>query len=78
MQNTKESIFYSLAAKANASKNFDWAIKYFTEAIRLKPKYAEVFNNRGFAYRQKGEKTKAEADFAEAKRLGFVGKEKPK
>ena len=50
---------------------YDMAIANFTEAIRLDPKYAEVYYVRGTAYAKNGEEVKAEADFAEAKQLGF-------
>ena len=48
----------------------DEAIADFTEAIRLKPKYAEAYNNRGFVYgRDKREFERAITDFTEAIRL---------
>ena len=54
--------------------DFDKAIADFTEAIRLDPKDAQSYQNRGVAYGKKGEKAKAEEDFAQAKKLG----DKPK
>ena len=50
---------------------YDNAIAGWTEAIRLNPKDAEAYYRRGVAYSAQGEKSKAEADFAEAKRLGY-------
>jgi tetratricopeptide (TPR) repeat protein len=47
------------------------AIADYTEAIRLDPKYALAYNNRGNAYEKKGEKLKAAEDFARAKQLGL-------
>ena len=47
----------------------DKAIADYTEAIRLNPKYAEAYYNRGVAYEDKGEHDKAIADFTEAIRL---------
>ena len=47
----------------------------WAEAVRLDPKNARAYHNRGFAYRKKGDNAKAEADFAQAKKLGY--KEKP-
>jgi tetratricopeptide (TPR) repeat protein len=51
--------------------DFNRAITDLTEAVRLKPDCAEAYYCRGVALKGKGEKSKAEADFAEAKRLGF-------
>jgi tetratricopeptide (TPR) repeat protein len=51
--------------------DFNKAIADFTEAIRLKPDCAEAYYCRGIAYAGKGENDKAEADYAEAKRLGY-------
>ena len=41
----------------------------YTEAIRLDPKLAMAYNNRGIAYDEKGEYDKAIADCSEAIRL---------
>ena len=46
------------------------AIADFSEAIRLNPKYAKAYNNRGLAYKEKGQLDKANQDFAKAKELG--------
>ena len=47
----------------------DKAIADYTEAIRLNPKYALCYSNRGFAYDNKGDHDKAIADYTEAIRL---------
>ena len=47
----------------------DKAIADYTEAIRLDPKYAEAYSNRGVAYASKGDYDKAIADYTEAIRL---------
>ncbi len=47
------------------------AIADLTEAVRLDPKNAKAYDNRGLAFQQKGEKAKAEEDFARAKELGY-------
>jgi Flp pilus assembly protein TadD len=49
----------------------DWAITDFTESIRLNPKDAKAYYNRGVIYGKKGEPDKAEADYAKAKELGY-------
>ncbi|MEI8372045.1 MAG: tetratricopeptide repeat protein [Planctomycetota bacterium] len=51
------------------SKDFDGAILAFTEAIRLKPCYAEAYSDRGLAYLEKDDVDKAIADCNEAIRL---------
>ena len=48
---------------------YDRAISDFTEAIRLDPKLASAYYNRGIAYENKGEHDKAIADYTEAIRL---------
>ena len=45
------------------------AIADYTEAIRLDPKYAKAYNNRGAAYKAKGQHDRATSDFTEAIRL---------
>ncbi len=47
----------------------DAAIAAFTEAIRLDPKLANAYTDRGVAYEGKGDLDKAIADYAEAIRL---------
>ena len=49
----------------------DKEIVEYTEAIRLKPDFAEAYYNRGVAYEGKGDKSKADEDIAKAKALGF-------
>ena len=45
------------------------ALKDYNEAVRLKPDYAEAFNNRGIARRAKGDAEGALKDYSEAIRL---------
>ena len=42
-----------------------------TDAVRLDPKYANAYQNRGIAYAQKGDHDKANMDFDYAKKLGM-------
>jgi len=44
-------------------------LRFYTEALRLKPDYADAFNNRGVARRDKGDLDGALQDFTEAIRL---------
>jgi tetratricopeptide (TPR) repeat protein len=49
--------------KYGEAKNYDEAIQCYTEAIRLKPDYAEPYNNRGLARADKGDLTGAIKDY---------------
>ena len=51
------------------STNYDRAIDDFSQAIRLDAKNAAAFDNRGLAYRMKGDLDRAIADFDQAVRL---------
>ena len=46
-------------------KHYEDAIKHYTEAIKLKPDYIEFYNNRGNAYRAKGDYNLAIQDYDE-------------
>ncbi len=50
-------------------RNYDLAIAEFSEAVRLKPDYAEAYINRGVAYVGKGDYDRAIADENQAIRL---------
>jgi tetratricopeptide (TPR) repeat protein len=50
-------------------KALDQRIIDYTEAIRVKPKQATAYNNRGVAYQAKGDYNRAIADFNEAIRI---------
>lgn len=52
-----------------ASSDPDERIRFNTEAIRLKPDYAEAYNNRGYGHNDKGDIDAALDDFNEAIRL---------
>ena len=63
-------MYYVRGLAYAGKRNLDQVIADCSEAIRLKPDFVKAYDGRGFAYQQKGEESKAEADFAEAKRLG--------
>jgi tetratricopeptide (TPR) repeat protein len=54
-----------------AAVDIDERLRFYSEAIRLKPDYAFAFNNRGNARRAKGDIEGALQDFNEAIRLGY-------
>jgi tetratricopeptide (TPR) repeat protein len=47
-------------------EEYDRAIADYTQALKLDPKYALAYSNRGFAYEQKGQKTLAIQDYEKA------------
>ena len=51
----------------------DKSIAKYTEAVRLNPNFVVAYWGRGGCYKAKADKAKAEADFAQAKKLGFKG-----
>src|SRR5580698_4847095 len=60
---------YNQGLIAADKKDFEQAVTWFTESIRLKPDDATAYSGRGFAYDRKGDHDKAIADFTEAIRL---------
>ena len=50
-------------------KNYDRAIADYDAAVRLDPKFQRAYNNRGAAWRAKGDRRRALQDYAEAVRL---------
>lgn len=50
----------------SGAREYDRAIADYSDAIRLKPDYAEAYNNRGFAYYLKGDGARAIADYTRA------------
>jgi tetratricopeptide (TPR) repeat protein len=56
-------------AKRDNKTNYEFAVKYFTDAIQLNNQSYEVFYNRGLAYLKLNENDKSIADFTEVMKL---------
>ncbi len=68
--NPNDADAYNNRGKAyDMHDDLDTAISDYTEAIRLDPKFADAYENRGKVYLHIGNRAKANADFATAKRL---------
>jgi len=64
------SIIYNNRGTAYESKrDYDRAIKDYSEAVRLSPNHAYMYRNRGIDYDEKGDYDRAVQDFDEAIRL---------
>jgi tetratricopeptide (TPR) repeat protein len=66
--NTAQELAES-AMTAFGRKDYDKAIADYTQAIRIDPKFATAYSNRGSAYGMKGDYDKAIADFTKAMEL---------
>jgi tetratricopeptide (TPR) repeat protein len=60
---------YSQGYTSGQRKDFDTAIIYYTEAIRLDPRYSDAYFARGFAWNEMKQFDSAIADYSEAIRL---------
>jgi len=63
-------VFHSRGIVYHNQRQLDRAIADYSEAIRLDPKLATAYVNRGRASQDLGEVDRAMADFAQAKKLG--------
>jgi tetratricopeptide (TPR) repeat protein len=61
--------YYNRGCAFYDDHQYDKAIADYTKAISINPKFADGYIGRAYAYAKKGEDHKADADFAEAKRL---------
>jgi tetratricopeptide (TPR) repeat protein len=62
-------VWFERGYKHSKAKDYDYAIYCYTEAIRLKPDYADAINNCGNARYEKGDLDAAIKDYNEAIRL---------
>jgi lipoprotein NlpI len=58
--------FYAEGKKYSSVENADKAINSYSQAIKLNPKFAKAYNNRGIAYVGKSQYDLAIADFNKA------------
>ncbi|HXK91728.1 MAG TPA: tetratricopeptide repeat protein [Bacteroidales bacterium] len=69
--NTKDpEIYYLLGNVYFNEKNYDEAIKYYTEAIEIDSTYAQAYTSRGKIYRIYNKRDEWCADFTKAYQLG--------
>jgi tetratricopeptide (TPR) repeat protein len=67
--NVLSILYTNRGAEFGAKGELDKAMKDHDQAIKLDPKNALAFNNRGIAKLKKGDKEGGEADIAKAKQL---------
>jgi tetratricopeptide (TPR) repeat protein len=67
--NVLSILYTNRGAEFGAKGDLDRAMKDHDQAIKLDPKNALAFNNRGIAKLKKGDKEGGEADIAKAKQL---------
>jgi tetratricopeptide (TPR) repeat protein len=65
----KAEEFFEQGKKHSASENADQAIDSYSKAIKIDPKMAKAYNNRGIAYIWKKQYDLAVADFTQAIKL---------
>ena len=61
---------YKLGVELAHTGDLDDAIKDFSEAIRLKPGWAEAYANRAVAHAERGDAAESDQDAARARSLG--------
>ena len=61
--------YFNLGKQQSAQKDYDGAIRSYSECIKLDPKESACYHNRGSAYRNKGDFDAAIADLTQAIKL---------
>jgi tetratricopeptide (TPR) repeat protein len=64
LSKTNSLVYYNLASIYYNQKRYDEAVRYFSEALKLRPNYIEALNTRGLCYFWQKEYTKAIMDFS--------------
>jgi tetratricopeptide (TPR) repeat protein len=64
--NIKSEEFFEQGKKYSSVENADLAIANYNKAIKINPKFAKAYNNRGIAYTFKKQYDLAIADFSKA------------
>jgi tetratricopeptide (TPR) repeat protein len=64
--NIKAEEFFEQGKKYSTVENADLAIANYSKAIKINPKFAKAYNNRGIAYTLKKKYDSAIADFSKA------------
>ncbi len=65
---------YKRASTYLAKRRVKEAIRDFSEAIRLNPKYSLAYGSRGLSYEADGQKALATSDYKKARSLGLKAK----
>ena len=63
---TATDIYYNQGLKLFRTKDYDGAIKIFTDSLKFNPKKPEIYNMRGLAYIYEGKTSGAIKDFSKA------------
>ena len=64
LSKTNSLVYYNLGSIYYNQKRYDEAIRFFNEAIKLRPAYVEALNTRGLCYFWQKDYTKAIMDFS--------------
>jgi tetratricopeptide (TPR) repeat protein len=73
MINPEASVYFHRGNEYFKNRDFDNAIKEYTEAIKLNPKNWSLYRQRNHAYVFMGYTQKAHTDYSMAKKLRYIG-----
>jgi len=63
--------WYARGVAYTYMKDYDKAIRDYSEAIRLNPSYAQAYNNRAVAYYMKKDIARAQEDMRKLQAMGY-------